>query len=69
MPENVLYPLVVKRFAFTRKQTASNKTPRQINRNLIFNLIRMRQPYVDTQPVSASPIRKGIRLNSDTLMT
>ena len=34
----------VKRFAFTRKQTASNKTPRQINRNLIFNLIRMRQP-------------------------
>ncbi len=44
MPENVLYPLVVKRFAFTRKQTASNKTPRQINRNLIFNLIRMRQP-------------------------
>ena len=28
----------VKRFAFTRKQTASNKTPRQINRNLIFNL-------------------------------
>jgi predicted NBD/HSP70 family sugar kinase len=36
--------LGVKRFAFTRKQIASNKTPRQINRNLIFNLIRMRQP-------------------------
>jgi predicted NBD/HSP70 family sugar kinase len=34
----------VKGFAFTRKQIASNKTPREINRNLIFNLIRMRQP-------------------------
>jgi predicted NBD/HSP70 family sugar kinase len=31
-------------FIFTRKQTASNKTPRQINRNLVFNLIRTRQP-------------------------
>jgi predicted NBD/HSP70 family sugar kinase len=40
----VRYALGVKRFAFTRKQIASNKTPRQINRNLIFNLIRMRQP-------------------------
>jgi len=40
----VLYAFGVKRFAFTRKQIASNKTPRQINRNLIFNLIRMRQP-------------------------
>src|SRR5580693_4251331 len=32
------------RFTFTRKQTASNKTPREINRNLVFNLIRTRQP-------------------------
>jgi len=31
-------------FSFTRKQSASNKTPRQINRNLVFNLVRMRQP-------------------------
>lgn len=31
-------------FTFTRKQSASNKTPRQINRNLVFNLIRTRQP-------------------------
>src|ERR1700729_4320711 len=31
-------------FSFTRKQSASNKTPRQINRNLVFNLIRTRQP-------------------------
>jgi predicted NBD/HSP70 family sugar kinase len=32
------------RFTFTRKQSASNKTPREINRNLVFNLIRTRQP-------------------------
>jgi predicted NBD/HSP70 family sugar kinase len=32
------------RFTFTQKQSASNKTPRQINRNLVFNLIRTRQP-------------------------
>ncbi len=31
-------------FTFTRKQSASNKTPRQINRNLVFNLVRTRQP-------------------------
>jgi predicted NBD/HSP70 family sugar kinase len=29
---------------FTNKQSASNKMPRQINRNLIFNQIRTRQP-------------------------
>src|ERR1700722_1294063 len=32
------------RFTFTRRQSASNKTPRQINRNLVFNLVRTRQP-------------------------
>src|SRR5271167_2047658 len=32
------------RFTFTRRQSASNKTPRQINRNLVFNLIRTRHP-------------------------
>ncbi len=32
------------RFTFTRKQSATNKTPRQINRNLVFNLVRTRQP-------------------------
>jgi predicted NBD/HSP70 family sugar kinase len=31
-------------FTFTRRQSASNKTPREINRNLVFNLIRTRQP-------------------------
>lgn len=32
------------RFGLTEKQSASNKTPRRINRNLLFNLIRVRQP-------------------------
>jgi predicted NBD/HSP70 family sugar kinase len=32
------------RFSFTNKVSASNKIPRQINRNLIFNQIRSRQP-------------------------
>jgi len=32
------------RYSFTNKQSASNKMPRQINRNLIFNQIRIRQP-------------------------
>ncbi len=32
------------RFTLTRKQSASNKTPREINRNLVFNLIRTHQP-------------------------
>jgi predicted NBD/HSP70 family sugar kinase len=34
----------LQRFSFNRTQTASNKTPRAINRNLIFNLIRTKQP-------------------------
>ncbi len=34
----------MKRFLNTPKQSASNRTPREINRNLIFNLIRRRQP-------------------------
>ncbi len=33
---------LMQRFIFTGKQTASNKTPRQINRNLLFNFIRTR---------------------------
>jgi predicted NBD/HSP70 family sugar kinase len=32
------------RFAFTGRQSASNKMPREINRNLIFNLIRIHEP-------------------------
>src|SRR5271157_6333066 len=32
------------RYYFTNKQSASNKMPRQINRNLIFNQVRAQQP-------------------------
>jgi len=32
------------RYSFTNKQSASNRMPRQINRNLIFNQVRTRQP-------------------------
>ena len=31
-------------FAFTGRKSASNKMPREINRNLVFNLIRIHQP-------------------------
>lgn len=34
----------LQRFSFTRRESASNKTPREINRNLVFNLIRTQQP-------------------------
>lgn len=34
----------LQRFTFTRRENASNKTPREINRNLVFNLIRTQQP-------------------------
>ena len=36
--------MTTQRFSLNRTQTASNKTPRKINRNLIFNLIRTKQP-------------------------
>ena len=32
------------RFTFTHRQSATNRTPREINRNLVFNLIRIQQP-------------------------
>ena len=35
---------LLQRFTFTRRENASNKTPREINRNLVFNLIRTQQP-------------------------
>ena len=34
----------MQRFPLTPKQSASNRTPREINRNLIFSFIRRRQP-------------------------
>jgi predicted NBD/HSP70 family sugar kinase len=45
------------RYSFTNKQSASNKMPRQINRNLLFNQIRSRQPIsrADLARVSGLP--------------
>ena len=34
----------MQRFPAAQKQSASNRTPREINRNLLFNLIRRREP-------------------------
>ena len=34
----------MQQFSFNAAQTASNKTPRKINQNLVFNLIRTQQP-------------------------
>lgn len=36
--------LATKRFSFTRQPSASNRIPRQINKNLVFHLIHKRQP-------------------------
>ncbi len=49
------------RFTFTNKQSASNKMPRQINRNLIFNLIRTRQP------ISRADLARVSRLQRSTV--
>jgi predicted NBD/HSP70 family sugar kinase len=46
-------------FTFTRKQSASNKTPRQINRNLVFNLVRMRQPISRAELARVSGLQRS----------
>ena len=60
----------MQRFSFNRMQTASNKTPRKINRNLIFNLIRTKQPIsrADLSRVSGLQ-RSTISLIVEDLMT
>src|ERR1700678_1635480 len=47
------------RYAFTNKQSASNKIPRQINRNLIFNQIRTRQPISRADLARASGLQRS----------
>jgi predicted NBD/HSP70 family sugar kinase len=47
------------RYAFTNKQSASNKMPRQINRNLIFNQIRTRQPISRADLARASGLQRS----------
>lgn len=47
------------RFSFTNKASASNKIPRQINRNLIFNQIRTRQPISRADLARASGLQRS----------
>ena len=47
------------RFSFTNKLSASNKIPRQINRNLIFNQIRTRQPISRADLARASGLQRS----------
>lgn len=47
------------RFSFTNKVSASNKIPRQINRNLIFNQIRTRQPISRAELARASGLQRS----------
>jgi predicted NBD/HSP70 family sugar kinase len=49
----------VQRFTFTNKQSASNKMPRQINRNLIFNLVRARQPISRADLARVSQLQRS----------
>ncbi len=47
------------RFSFTNKLSASNKIPRQINRNLIFNQIRARQPISRAELARVSGLQRS----------
>lgn len=47
------------RYSFMNKQSASNKMPRQINRNLIFNQIRTRQPVSRADLARASGLQRS----------
>src|SRR5271154_5732045 len=47
------------RFSFTNKVSASNKIPRQINRNLIFNQIRTRQPISRADLARVSQLQRS----------
>jgi predicted NBD/HSP70 family sugar kinase len=51
--------MMTTRYAFTNKQSASNKMPRQINRNLIFNQIRTRQPISRADLARASGLQRS----------
>jgi predicted NBD/HSP70 family sugar kinase len=47
------------RFSLTRTQTATNRTPRRINRNMIFNLIRTEQPISRADLARASGLQRS----------
>ncbi len=57
------------RFAFTGRQSASNKMPREINRNLVFNLIRIHQPLSRADLARISGLQRStISLITETLI-
>jgi hypothetical protein len=47
------------RFSFTNRYSATNKVPRLINRNLIFNQIRTRQPISRADLARASGLQRS----------
>jgi predicted NBD/HSP70 family sugar kinase len=47
------------RFSLTRTETATNKTPRTINRNLVFNLVRTKQPISRAELARASGLQRS----------
>jgi len=49
----------MQRFSFNAAETASNKTPRKINRNLVFNLIRTQQPISRADLARACGLRRS----------
>src|SRR5271157_5084661 len=58
------------RFSFTNRFSASNKVPRQINRNLIFNQIRIRQPISRADLARASGLQRStVSLIVEELLT
>jgi predicted NBD/HSP70 family sugar kinase len=57
------------RFTFTGRQSASNKMPREINRNLVFNLIRIHQPLSRADLARISGLQRStISLITETLI-
>jgi predicted NBD/HSP70 family sugar kinase len=60
----------IQRFSFTNKQSASNKMPRQINRDLIFNLIRSKQPISRADLARVSKLQRStVSLIVEELLT
>ncbi len=49
----------MQQFSFNAAETASNKTPRRINRNLVFNLIRTQQPISRADLARACGLRRS----------
>jgi predicted NBD/HSP70 family sugar kinase len=49
----------MQQFSFNAAQTASNKTPRKINQNLVFNLIRTQQPISRADLARACGLRRS----------